>query len=461
MKKIKVGLLPLYIELYDQVSQHMRPGIEKFYAEIAAELEKRDLDVIQNPVCRLKNEFQAAVDAFEKGGAEAIVTLHLAYSPSLESIDALAGTKLPVIVCDTTPDYLFDCTIDSGAISYNHGIHGVQDMCNMLLRRKKAFQIFAGHYQEDPVLDQVAAAAKLAAAARSVKGMKLGLVGGQFYGMGDFTVSDEDMMKVFGAEVIRYDNDVKRLEAITQAQLDAEYEKDSAMCCYCQVPREEYDKTERLALAIKGWMEEKDISGFSMNFLTAGDEPGWPTMPFSWACKAMAQGYGYAGEGDTLTAMLVAALLKAFPETTFAEMFCPDWKNNHVYFSHMGEFNLKCAKDTLRAQVMPFRFAAGFDPVSIRGEMKPGKVCLVNLSPTAEGFRIVAAEGDILEIPDDLPNFHDEVSAWFDPHMKLTQFLAGYSRLGGTHHSALVYGATAELIEGFAKELGVEFCEVK
>ncbi len=31
------------------------------------------------------------------------MTLHLAYSPSLESSDVVAGTDLPIVVLDTTP----------------------------------------------------------------------------------------------------------------------------------------------------------------------------------------------------------------------------------------------------------------------------------------------------------------------------------------------------------------------
>ncbi len=29
-----------------------------------------------------------------------------------------------------------------------------------------------------------------------------------------------------------------------------------------------------------------------------------------------------------------------FPETTFTEMFCPDWKNESIFLSHMGEVNV-------------------------------------------------------------------------------------------------------------------------
>ena len=95
------------------------------------------LKLVAAPICRLKTEFAEAVKNFENARVDAILTLHLAYSPSLESADILARTKLPIVILDTTPDFEFGFARKTEAISYNHGIHGVQDMCNMLIRNWK------------------------------------------------------------------------------------------------------------------------------------------------------------------------------------------------------------------------------------------------------------------------------------------------------------------------------------
>lgn len=99
---MKIGLLPLYIALYDRTSPSMRPRLEAFYQEIAQEFARRGVEVETSPFCRLKPEFEQAVGKFEAAGVDALVTLHMAYSPSLESIDVLAGTALPIVVLDTT-----------------------------------------------------------------------------------------------------------------------------------------------------------------------------------------------------------------------------------------------------------------------------------------------------------------------------------------------------------------------
>ena len=76
-----IGFLPLYIKLYDDVVPECRARMEAFYEKIANQLEQRGLTVIRSPFCRLQEEFRAAVHSFESAGADAIVTLHIAYSP--------------------------------------------------------------------------------------------------------------------------------------------------------------------------------------------------------------------------------------------------------------------------------------------------------------------------------------------------------------------------------------------
>ena len=134
MANPRVGLLPLYLELYDNVMPECRPRMDAFAETIAQELRCKELDVALAPVCRMEAEFDSAVKMLEEARVDAIVTLHLAYSPSLESAAALARTKLPIIVLDTTPTYGYGPTQDPAELMYNHGIHGVQDMCNLLIR---------------------------------------------------------------------------------------------------------------------------------------------------------------------------------------------------------------------------------------------------------------------------------------------------------------------------------------
>ena len=75
---------------------------------------------------------------------------------------------------------------NTGWIMYNHGIHGVQDMCNMLIRRGKDFIIEAGHIEISSVLDRIARHIKGAKMANQMRNARVGRIGEAFVGMGDF-----------------------------------------------------------------------------------------------------------------------------------------------------------------------------------------------------------------------------------------------------------------------------------
>ena len=224
INKPSVGLLPLYLELYDETSPNFSPMMRAFADETANRLESAGLKVYLTPVCRIESEFRAAVHAIEEAGAESIVTLHLAYSPSLECIDALMSTKLPVIVFDTTPTYDFAEKQDSTEVMANHGIHGVQDMCSMLRRRKKLYWVEAGHMDHSDVLERVAKRARAASAAAAFRRARIGIIGKPFKGMGDFYVSADELRSSLGATVTELDAGTAKALAnsITQAEITRE-----------------------------------------------------------------------------------------------------------------------------------------------------------------------------------------------------------------------------------------------
>lgn len=458
MEKVKVGFLPIYLKLYDERAKGARPAIEKYRDDLVSALEDTGVELVKADICRIAPEFCEAVATFEREKVDAIVTVHLAYSPSLECIDALAATKLPIIIMDTTRDYSFGFDVVAGGVMPNHGIHGVQDFCNLLRRRGKDYSLFVGHFTESNVVDRVADAARAIKAAKCLYGMKVGQIGGSFSGMGDFLASETAMSRL-GVDTVVCDGDelAALRDSVTEPEIRAEYENDCADNGASAVTFEEYAYAERIGLAVRKWIEKNGLGAFTMTFLSAGKVGGFDTMPFSESSKAMARGTGYAGEGDVLTAALVGALSATFENVNFTEMFCPDWKGNAIYMSHMGESNLKLLENR-KTVIKPFPYADGPDPTCILGHMVAGKACVFNLLPNAEDwFDVIICEGEMLELPEKIDNLPTSMNGWFKPNMPVASFLEKYSELGGTHHSALVYGVDAKSLALFAKTLGMKY----
>ena len=84
----------------------------------------------------------------------------------------------------------------------------------------------------------------------------------------------------------------------------------------------------------------------------------------------------------------------------------------------------------------------------------------VNLAPMPGNcYRLIVAPVEMLTVKGKDRSVHS-VHGWFKPPMKVADFLAEYSRLGGTHHAALVYGGDIRVLIGFAKFMGWETVEI-
>ena len=61
MKALKAGLLPLYIELYDEINPAWRKPLEAFVRTISDRLRRLGVEIAAAPVCRLEPEFRASL----------------------------------------------------------------------------------------------------------------------------------------------------------------------------------------------------------------------------------------------------------------------------------------------------------------------------------------------------------------------------------------------------------------
>ena len=447
----KIGLLGLYLELYDECSPDMRSKVDGFYEKIAVEFESRGFMVLRKPLCRIAMEFNEAITEFENKDADVLVTLHLAYSPSLESAKALKKTRLPVFILNTTPDFFFEVTGGYNAISYNHGIHGVQDMCNLLLRNEKSFEIETGHWEKSNVIDRLAEKIKAFCNAKTQKKIRVGIIGSPFKGMGDFAVDFNTLKETLGIETVicDYDELKNNIKNIKEEEINTEIAANEAAFEISINNMELYKTNIKNCLGVRKWIEGNNLDAFTVNFLDVDSKNGLSSVPFYEASKQMAAGKGYAGEGDVMTAGLVSALSGLGCETSFTEIFCPDWSQNALFLSHMGEMNINLCREKPILHEKDYIFSdVEVNPIVFSGEFKPGKALLVNLSPSISGYTLIIAQVEMFSCD----KVKDGVRGWLRPEMSISKFLSEYSRYGGTHHSALVYGDHLDKIKSFALE---------
>lgn len=459
MKKIKVGLLPLYIKLYDDNGVN-RTLLDEFYQLAIEKLEKAGLEIIDAPVCRIKSEFKSAVENFEKENANAIITLHLAYSPSLECVDALCDTDLPIVIMDTTKDYSLSSEYSKSPVGSNHGIHGVMDMCNLLKRRGKKYSVVAGHFDGSDVLKRTVDCVKACVSAKALCGLKVGSFGNSFDGMGDFIIEEQTLKERFGVQKVKIsDQEMKSAaNSVTEKEIEDElnrYKNDFIIDE--NVDAAALNLSIKASLATRKIIKEKELDAFSVNFLDVGMN-NLGNMPFIEACLQMQNGVGYAGEGDILTASFVGALLKTYSDVSFVEIFCPDWKENRLLISHMGEMNYGLLRAKPKLFTAPFRYSDAGTLAKAVGAFKDGKAIYCNVFRVEkEKFVMSVSEVDVTYVEGQVEK---SIRGWITPKTDIAQFLEKLSENGAIHHGFMVYDVDLKAMKSFGETLNMEVIEI-
>lgn len=454
----KVGILPLYLKLYDETFPTLRHEFEPLLKKIESEFITYAVDPIRGDICCQEDEIRRVIHAFQTEDIDLLVILHLAYSLSLEALPVLREATCPILLLDTTIDESFDQTVDPNRLMLNHGVHGVQDLACMLRRSKVPYEIIAGSIQQNDLMRRAAGIAKTAFGARCLKQTRAVRIGSRFEGMGDFAVEETILRHTFGITVSQVEPVALKhfVASVSEQEIEHELQQDHAQF-NVTAPESVHRRSIRIGLGVRRMLEDHSYSAFSMNFKSFSriDAPV-DTVPFLEASKSMARGIGYAGEGDVLTASLVGALARAFRTVTFTEIFCPDWKHGALFLSHMGEINpaVSHEKPLLCEKVFPW--ADALNPAIVACSPAPGNATLVNIAPGPDdSFRLIVAPVDVLA-DSASPAFHAMVRGWIRPKLPLPTFLEQFSRAGGTHHSALVLGDWTESIGALASFLGIE-----
>jgi L-arabinose isomerase len=368
---------------------------------------------------------------------------------------------LPIIVLDTTMDASFDQNVEPERIMYNHGVHGVMDLTAMLRRRGRPFQLVAGHLDENAVLERTVDLARAAVAVQSFRGSRGLRIGRSFKSMGDVAVAPEVLMERFGISIDEIDLEplAARILSVSSQEIEEEVARDRKSFL-CDLPADVHVRSVKVGLGLRQLLEEGRYAAFSLSFLSFQDRNSAAnTVPFLEISKAMARGIGYAGEGDLLTASFVGALSQGFGQTTFTEVFCPDWMGDTLFLSHMGEINPDVSAEQPMMVEQPFAFTEASNPAFLVCAPRPGAAVYVNLAPGPEdSFSLLVAPVEVQ------PDVADErwsrtIRGWVRPECGIVDFLEANSNLGGTHHSALVLGQTPEALSAFAGFLGID-CHV-
>ncbi len=461
----KVGLLALTLELYETLAPDLRAGREGWLRrEVLPGLEPV-ADVTFNGALFRRRDVEEAVAGFEAAGVDALLVMLLTYSPSQISLPALKRTHLPIIVWNTQELFAVDEAFDGATMVDNHGVHGTQDLCNVLLRAGVNFEYVTSHLSDEGATVGLADFFAAAAAVSRLRSARLGLLGYPCPGMGDFALDTTHMVATLGCEwtILSLEDYILRAADAGPAEvaaLVAEYR--DAYNVADDLTDEDMEATARVELALRGMVRESHLDALTYQFMAFGQDERTPTVPYVAASRLMAEGVGFGGEGDLIAAAATAFLNWLNPPASFTEIFTMDFGGNSVLLSHMGEANVAMARSDRKvpmvARPKPITRTRGRQLALVTSfEPGPATLCALTLGPGGR-WRLIATTGTIAD--------YGPLPAMQVPHCKLItdgdvrEFLTAYAKAGGPHHSGLCFGDARPRLRQAARMLDADLCEV-
>jgi len=461
----KVGLLALTLELYEALVPDLRSGRELWLRREVLPALASVADVVFEGAVYRRQDVDEAVRRLESAGTDALLVMLLTYSPSQIALAALKRTSLPIVVWNTQELFSVDGSFSNAGMIGSHGVHGTQDLCNVLLRTGVRFAYVTSHLKDAGALGSLGHLFAAAAAVRRLKKARLGLLGYPFPGMGDFALDTTHMVATLGCEwtALSVEDYITRAAAACTAEMEAtvaDYRASYEVAP--DVTAEDLDQTARAEIALRGMVQEHWLDALSYQFMAFGQDERTPTLPFVAASRLMADGIGFGGEGDLIAAAGTAFLNWLHPPASFAEMFTMDFAGNSMLMSHMGEANVAMAragqKVRLVARPRPITRTRGRQLVLVTTlQPGPATLCALTVGPGGRWRVIVSTMtvADFGPLPSlAVPHFK------LMPHGDLRDFLTAYAEAGGPHHCAVCFGDARGKLKAAAAMLDADYREV-
>lgn len=390
------------------------------------------------------------------------------FSPAKMWIGGLKILQKPLMHLHTqfNRDIPWD-SIDMDFMNLNQSAHGDREFGFIMSRMRLNRKVVVGHWEDREVLNQVNAWSRVAAGWHDWQGAKFVRFGDN---MRFVAVTEGDKVEAelkFGYSVNTHGvgDLVKVINEISDEETDkliAEYEEKYAVVSSLYKGGAHYSsmrEAAKIELGLKAFLQDGNYKGFTDTF---EDLHGLAQLPGIAAQRLMAQGYGFAAEGDWKTAALVRAMKVMGSGLKGGNSFMEDYtyhfdpQNQMVLGSHMLEICESIADGKPKCEIHPLGIGGKADPVRLVFNVKAGAALNASVIDMGNRFRLLVNEVEAIAPPHDLPKLPVARVLW-KPYPDLKIGCAAWILAGGAHHTCFSQNLTSAQLEDFAEMAGIEY----
>jgi L-arabinose isomerase len=395
-----------------------------------------------------------------------IVWMHT-FSPAKMWITGLDALRTPLLHLHTQANVSLPwAEIDMDFMNLNQAAHGDREFGYIQTRLGVARKTVAGHVSNPAVVARIAAWQRAAAGAAAVRQLKLARFGDN---MRDVAVTEGDKVEAqlrFGVSVNTYGvNDLVALvDEVSDAEIDElikAYADNYEIVPELAVGGDRHESLRygaRIEAGLRAFLTDGGFGAFTTNFQDLG---GLRQLPGLAVQRLMAEGYGFGGEGDWKTSVMlhtIKAIGAGQPGgTSFMEDYTYDLTGDKhkILGAHMLEVCPTIAADRPRVEIHPLGIGNREDPVRLVFTAASGSATVLGICDLGDRFRLVVNEVDVVQPDEPLPKLPVARAVW-EPRPSLATSAECWLTAGGPHHTVLSQAVGTEELTDFAEMVNTE-----
>jgi L-arabinose isomerase len=384
------------------------------------------------------------------------------FSPAKMWITGLDVLAKPVLHLHTQANQSLPwATIDMDFMNLNQAAHGDREFGYVQTRLSVPRTTVCGHVQDARVRTRVGSWARAAVGLATMRALVLARFGDN---MRDVAVTEGDKVEAehrFGVAVRAYGvNDlVAVVDQISDAEVDgliAEYEDSYAVAGELRRRGERHASLRdaaRIEAGLRAFLTDGGFGAFTTNFQDLG---GLKQLPGLGVQRLMAEGYGFGGEGDWKTSMLLATVKAMAAGLAGGTSFMEDYTYHlgpgpqRILGAHMLEVCPTIAAGRPSVEIHPLAIGNRADPVRLRFTGAPGPGVVVGICDLGDRFRLIANEISVV-VPDQPLSALPVACAVWEPQPDLPTSTECWLTGGGPHHTVLSTAIGNAELDAFAE----------
>jgi L-arabinose isomerase len=414
---------------------------------------------------------QACLDATASDNCVGVIAWMHTFSPAKMWIGGLDALRKPLLHFHTQANLSLPWSeIDMDFMNLNQAAHGDREFGYIETRMRVRRKTVVGHASDQHARQRIGAWARATIGVHAAKNLRLARFGDN---MRDVAVTDGDKTDaqiVFGMSVKTFGvtDLVTAVDAVSDSEVDSlvsQYGDLYDVAPELQNSGQRHDSLRyeaRVEAALRRFLEEGGFNAFTTNFEDLG---ALRQLPGLAPQRLMADGYGFAGEGDWKTAALgriIKSMAGAAPGgTSFMEDYTYHLGPGEpkILGAHMLEVCPSIAGEKPTLEIHPLSIGGREDPVRLVFRGQPGPGFVVGLLDLGDRFRLVSNDIEVIEADEPMPKLPVACAVW-KPAPDLPTSAEAWLLAGGPHHTVLSTAVDFDSLNDFATILGVELLHI-